>query len=1038
LDGSEKLKFLSTYWPSNEEIFHCIKRDAEAASDAVILAVHQESLLLKREAGSNIETPASESELLDEFLKKELPEGILILSITGISGVGKSHMVRWLSAQLGRDPRAKNMHVIRIPKSSSLRTVVDLILEPLSGNKRYEEARVQLREAVSAVSPRDGAIRFVAEIEVELQKLVDRLTVEIKDDPSASELKFQLHHAKNLPQYFSDAALQNHFKGKVLPKIIQRALSGKSDDGTDEESLPQFSVEDLRPGDSNDVGNAAREVQTYYKTILNKSGGRGFEQAVDVLNSVVDSAIRNVFSLDKAMGGATIEEIITSIRELLMEEGKELVLLIEDFATLSGIQQVLLDVIIKDAIYDGKQVLAPMRTALAVTDGYLPGRQTILTRAEREWVIQSSLETEDEVFNRTVNLVGAYLNAARWGKDVLMSKYQEKLRSKESTSLTDWITVYQDENETTEDSDLKSAFGASDSGVPLFPYNRQAIASLASTALKVGGRLEFNPRSIIVSMIHRILNQRSSFENSTFPSSTFRNVTLKQDLADWLSRTELNSTDRDKMEQVIYHWGGNPEGREKIGEIPGEIFEAFGLPRPKTLGIEETPINRDRKKIKQPEKDKGTNPDLEPDDPRISEWKTALDNWVGGANLNLQRANFLRNVIIAPLNRAIDWNAYCMKPIAASQTIIELPNAAGNFPSAQKLVIAMDGKDSGGRLRRTLLAFIRLHYNNENLDYPDADEDTIHIANAIDKLVPKYIDIVLENIKDEIAGLVSALVVQGQILGISPKNTSSDLALNQAVFSEAAVIDYKQTVLNPVVDPWMELRISAATVRPTLQGLLKERIAAFQGTGSTVLAIDANRLVRGEIAAISKNIKNLTEDQREHITNLQIRRIKGRTGDLRKYIAKFHSKLDDFSGENFDKNKFCSGLKSLIQIVESAKLWPRVDAPNKRKFLDDIENFRLQQIAGLVGSFTTFDFEPTNDEFETYLHSLGKINFSLVESVENFISKLFKFIEGVEVEVKREEGKYAGVSLADSISEINDVLSDISRTLNNLNGGSAK
>jgi len=58
---------------------------------------------------------------------------------------------------------------------------------------------------------------------------------------------------------------------------------------------------------------------------------------------------------------------------------------------------------------------ATMRSAIAVTKGYLTGKDTIATRARREWIIQSHLPTQEEVFRRTKQLVASYLNAARWG-----------------------------------------------------------------------------------------------------------------------------------------------------------------------------------------------------------------------------------------------------------------------------------------------------------------------------------------------------------------------------------------------------------------------------------------------------------------------------------------------------------------------------------------------------------------------------------------------------------------------------------------------
>src|SRR5262245_3099957 len=103
---------LSSYWPQQDEITRCIKREAETASEAVLLAVHQPMPLAVRNSGSLHETEIRDREFVESFLTTDLPEGILLQPVTGASGAGKSHLIRWLAAQLERDARAKRMVVV--------------------------------------------------------------------------------------------------------------------------------------------------------------------------------------------------------------------------------------------------------------------------------------------------------------------------------------------------------------------------------------------------------------------------------------------------------------------------------------------------------------------------------------------------------------------------------------------------------------------------------------------------------------------------------------------------------------------------------------------------------------------------------------------------------------------------------------------------------------------------------------------------------------------------------------------------------------
>ena len=77
---------LHSYWPTEGEISRCIKTEAESMSDAALLSVHQETPLSIRNAGSSSKRATTEDELLDSFLTTDLPEGTLLLVITGASG----------------------------------------------------------------------------------------------------------------------------------------------------------------------------------------------------------------------------------------------------------------------------------------------------------------------------------------------------------------------------------------------------------------------------------------------------------------------------------------------------------------------------------------------------------------------------------------------------------------------------------------------------------------------------------------------------------------------------------------------------------------------------------------------------------------------------------------------------------------------------------------------------------------------------------------------------------------------------------------
>ena len=304
---------LEKYWPGADQVNACIKNEAETADVSVLLAVHQPSPLTTRNAGTNIETPASEEQLLDAFLSDDVPGGYLLFPITGPSGIGKSHIIRWLDAQLQRSPKRERLHIIRIPKSASLRKVVELILAPLAGDPRFEKSRADLTRAVAELDKRRAVVLFRAEIENALSSRAEAMLVEARE---RKELRPLIGHAQRLPKLFGDAALRDHFDKTVLARVIARALHGREEDTEDDDTQAQFVAEDLILPDDVDLNNAAQEVKTYYQTQLAVSDVRRRQAAADLLNSIVDTAIGNVFQLEQSAGGITLQEIILGVREI--------------------------------------------------------------------------------------------------------------------------------------------------------------------------------------------------------------------------------------------------------------------------------------------------------------------------------------------------------------------------------------------------------------------------------------------------------------------------------------------------------------------------------------------------------------------------------------------------------------------------------------------------------------------------------------------------------------------------------------------------
>src|SRR6266508_5850546 len=123
------------------------------------------------------------------------------------------------------------------------------------------------------------------------------------------------------------------------------------------------------------------------------------------------------------LGVGRLQRAMLDLRAELARQEQEIVLLIEDFALVQGVQRDLLDAIIEPGVREGRQVLAPIRTLMAVTSGFFDRlADTVITRATAgtPYVYDLDAQFGDDISDDDItSFIGRYLNAARLGRDRL-------------------------------------------------------------------------------------------------------------------------------------------------------------------------------------------------------------------------------------------------------------------------------------------------------------------------------------------------------------------------------------------------------------------------------------------------------------------------------------------------------------------------------------------------------------------------------------------------------------------------------------------
>lgn len=1043
---------LLNYWPSLDEINKCIKSEAENSSDEVLLAVHQQFPLAHLTVGADgrvmpeSRTVATEEDLLSYFIG-DAPSGSHVLPITGASGVGKSHLIRMLDARLRRLPDASHYLVIRIPKSASLRRVVELILEaePLNDQK-YDRVKEEFLKALADVPSLDEAvIRFQGQLEISLNDYALRLMQRLAQEPTNTSVKVRLGHARDLPKLMSDAETVSHFRLKVLPRIIQRSVQGiESEDGCEQVIDPnsaQFNVADLDLSEV-DLGQANTQVARYYRHNLLTDEGRGKVIAVDVLNEVVDSATRQLYQLNQSLGGMTLAEVIQEIRRLLLPDNRELVILVEDFAALVGIQDTLAKVLIQEGETSKGKEFATIRSAIAVTDGYLAGRDTLATRAGKEWVVESRLESEEETLRRTKLLVSSYLNAARCGETLLQKHYKQAFNESSSNDARWSPPVYSDDGE--EDEKVLRAFGYVGE-VPLFPFTEAAIECLTRTTLTSGDSLVFNPRYVIKNVIREVLTLgRDAFVNRQFPPPGINTKSPSADIAQWLVSLHVSDDKRRRYERLVTVWGNNPKTRSDIGYIPKEVFEAFELPQPEIDYIPQTPkpihVGEKPASIVAPEA-------ISRQEQQIELYRSALESWVqNGTKLEMTIANGIRKSLETLINQRIDWNAErCLKR-ELSSTCFSIPNAGGEGNlAADAIKIAPSSDDPDGRLRNELMALLRyfIVYKDTH-DYDCIDDDIARIANLVERLLPSALEVVRVSVKKQNQSAILALAGNGRLLGINERGRTLG-AISSFLFGDAGELEVlPETSLQSFRD-WRALQNSAAQIRLQLRKLVLDTSGCFQATGdkAKVYGVDIVRLVEdypNEKATIEfANLTGLTSELKQTLQNMSDVKTSSRLNQVLLDAKKIQKLITEDLGIDIDKQVVTDTFKELAVALSDMGAWSINDIGTSAKgFTTLCEEFRSAAVKECLSILQ--GFQDVGGEVQSPAKKIvrgAQLPLLPLLTTERFLSCANKVIRAAEIHAQALESQFEGVNPNEKAQEIVGAFDNLVANLETLQMGDA-
>ena len=597
---------------------------AEHISDSLFRAVHSDwDLKVSPQVGKSFQEIGEASwadmtppAFLADFLRDDRPHALA--AILGETGSGKSHLVHWM--RLNIKPSKERVVLVVRKSGTSLRNIVKMIIAELP-----TEQQASFLETLQSAG--DGTQSRADQKQQLLNDLAQAIREEILSN-DADEIEEGL--MSSLPDLFQDPHMRRaHFLGDdtVISEIVDHIFAPSN--AKDRPDQRRVFVESDLPLGGMDFAQASRLARDAIDLIEIDSTTH-LPLAIRIINRNLDRAVARTLSFS----GDRVEELMTRLRTYLKSQGKELVLLVEEFARLQGIDRALLQAITSQ----GDERQCKMRTAIAVTTGFFQSvaetaymRTTHIVdmdrsagRAEGRSVTKASLS----------QFTARYLNAVRLGRDGI-EQWSDAAAPGESPRSKCDTCIHQTE--------CHAIFGEVD-GYGLYPFTPQALWNAASRAdASMPERL--NPRVLQNDLLVEVLdNFGPEIATGTFPPFKLLEKLGGISMLPVVAQAEL----RNRNPQNYQRWAAFLElydGTGTIANLDERLRAAFEVPEiPGADAAKPSQLIADTPTPEAPQRNAASKEDL------------LIEQWISGQGLDQSVANNLRLLVYSAVSNAIDWD----------------------------------------------------------------------------------------------------------------------------------------------------------------------------------------------------------------------------------------------------------------------------------------------------------------------------------------------------------------------------------------------
>jgi energy-coupling factor transporter ATP-binding protein EcfA2 len=676
-----------------ERTYTVMNTQAESAPDAVFTAVHSEFPLQLITDPLNLgsSTPVEQSRFLEDFLSPSRNHVLAV--VIGQTGSGKSHLVHWMKLHI---PETDTRHVVTVARAgTTLRSIVQQLIDQLVPGDRTKYQTALDSAPPTTESPEQLQREIIAGLIHEL------LAVDDSDEA-------RQYLSRQLVDFLSDPVMQSYHLAPT--GIVADLARHVSEPGRIEgrEARRRFTEDDLHINEV--LGPRLNDLAVPTRRIVGTlSSSRMQQMAVDLLNSCLDAAIVRVLGFNSTQ----LVDLLRDLRRHLETQGKELVLLFEDFVRSEGIDRALLEALTVEAPGLG---IATMRSLVAVTRGYylssfLPtqkGRVNFLIDMDASKGASGQLDPSD-----IARFAARYLNALRMPADRLADWYNDELLGvhrplPNSCDGCQWR------------SECHAAFAPVEVGgigeVGTYPFTEDALSNMYT---RRGETSQFNPRLLLDRILKPIADHgAAAIRDGAFPSKALLDEMGGGRLSPEFQRQldYISRRDATRLLTLFELWCREPGA---VHDLPAGIFVAFDLP-PVNLGTPPPPpVQREASPgatpappIERPADVQA--PAQEPSRTRVPANIGAqlqhVTDWFNGEQLLQTTAQRLRELVFQAVTEYIDWDSrhWTQSAFAAATTSRPFQNRSVNFvrqqQQASRTAVQLELPTAGSDFQTTALA----------------------------------------------------------------------------------------------------------------------------------------------------------------------------------------------------------------------------------------------------------------------------------------------------------------------------------------------